>query len=87
MIQKETNKEINIGEVLKFFGIWVLEKQFYFGSRASLWSVTVLSKYVLAQVFGDTVILYHRFDILWKFIRFLDHPDTRPEVMLSEAYW
>ena len=70
MIQQETKKDTTIWEVMKFFSILVLATQFDFLSISYIWSTTVLSKYILEPVFGDTGILHHMFDTLWKCICF-----------------
>jgi hypothetical protein len=85
-LANNTMKETNIGELLRFFGIWMLSTRFEFGSRASLWSTTAPFKYVPAPAFGRTGMPRHRFDAIWRYIRFSDQPDERPEEMSSEKY-
>ena len=60
------------GEILKFFGIVILITKFEFGSRRSLWSTAALAKYQPAPGLGQTGMSRHRFDDIWKAIRFLE---------------
>jgi hypothetical protein len=85
-LRENNNKETTIGEVLKFFGIWILMCKFEFSSRASLWSTTAPSKYIPAPNFGRTGMCRRRFDELWRWMRFSDQPKERPEGMTSEQY-
>ena len=52
--EKHSMRTTTIGEILKFFGVWVLSTRFEFGSRSSLWSNIAPSKYVPAPAFGKT---------------------------------
>jgi hypothetical protein len=79
-------KETTKGEILKFFGVIILATRFEFGDRASLWSSTAPSKYVPAPSFGQTGMTRPRFDTIWKYIRFSDQPDVRPDNMSSEQH-
>ena len=82
----DSMRATTIGEILKFFGIWVLSTRFEFGSCASLWSNTTSSKYLPAPDFGKTGISRNRFDHIWQHIRFSDQQDTRPEGISSERF-
>ena len=84
--EKHSMRTTTIGEILKFFGVWVLSTRFEFGSRSSLWSNIAPSKYVPAPAFGKTGLSRNRFDHLWRHIRFSDQQDTRPEGMSSEIF-
>ena len=84
--EKHSMRTTTIGEILKFFGVWVLSTRFEFGSRSSLWSNIAPSKYVPAPAFGKTGLSRNRFDHLWRHIRFSDQKDTRPEGMSSERF-
>ena len=79
-------KATTIGGILQFFGVWILSTRFEFGYRSSLWSNTALSKYVHAPAFGKTGLSQHRFDTLWRHIRFSEQDDDRPEGMSSESF-
>ena len=94
LIVKVTNDQLRIhqqqstttGEAYKFFGLWILATRFEFGSRASLWSNVAPSKFAPAPAFGKTGTSRHRFDNLWRHIRFSDQKEDRPEGMSSEKH-
>ena len=73
-------------ELLKFFGILLLATKFEFGSRASLWSTVAIHKYQPAPCFGATGMSRHRFDTIWRCLRFSVQPATRPNHLSHEAY-
>jgi hypothetical protein len=73
------------GEILKFFGVLLLIARFEFGSRRSLTATKAPSQYIPAQKIGEAMSR-HRFDALWKNIRFSDQPATRPHDMSSEHF-
>ena len=52
--ENDSMRAMTIGELIKFFGVWVLSTRFEFGSCASLWSNTASSKYHPAPAFGKT---------------------------------
>lgn len=85
-LEKHQEKATTIGGILQFFGVWILSTRFKFGSCSSLWSNIAPSKYVPAPAFGKTGLSRHRFDTLWRHIRFSYQVDTRPEGMSSESF-
>ena len=85
-LEKHQVKATTIGGIIQFFGVWILSTRFEFGSRSSLWSNTAPSKYVPAPAFGKTGLSRHRFDTLWRHIRFSEQDDKRPEGMSSESF-
>lgn len=82
----QNHKETTTGEILKFFGVWILMTRFEFTDRRGLWSTSVKHKYQMAASFGITGLSRDRFDYLWKSIRFSNQPNTRPPMMSSERY-
>lgn len=80
-------KEMTKGEMLSFFGVLILitrfEKQW---TRASLWSTVAPSKYMPAASLGKTGMSRHRFDMLFRAMRFGEQPDQRPLDMTSEQF-
>lgn len=85
-LEKENKQHTTKGEVLKFIGMCILITRFEFGNRSTLWSTTAPSKYIPAASLGRTGMKRHRFDDLWKHMRFSQQPDQRPEGMSSESY-
>ncbi len=81
------SKSVSKGELLKFFGILVINKKFVFGSRASLWSTTALHKYVPAPSFGRTGMSRQRLDFLFCYLLFGEQPAIRLPDMSSEKFW
>ena len=69
----------NQGEMIKWFGIIILATHFEFADRASLWSNVYQSKYRSASDFGKTSMNRHRFDMLWRHVRWSHHLDVRGE--------
>jgi len=54
------------GEVLKLFGVIVLETPYEFGSRAELWSTQLRTSYLVAPAFGERTGLSRcRIDAPW----------------------
>ena len=85
--QKENQKEKTIGELMKFFGIWVLTNKSECWSREYLWNTTYLSKYVLAPYFGNNEMSRPIFDTIWECICFSEQPYMHPKGMSFQAYW
>ena len=72
--------------MIKWFGIIILAKIFESGYRASLWSTVSQSKYTSATAFGKTGMNKHRFNMLWRHVRWSHHPDVRGEGTSHEAH-
>ena len=51
-----------------------------------LWSSVAPPKYVPDPCFGKTVITRIRFDDIWAYIQFSDHPGERPDDMSDKKY-
>jgi hypothetical protein len=80
-------QEIDIGDLLKFFGIMILITRFKFGNRRDLWRVNEDCRYIPAPRIGDTTgMSKNRFDEIWQCLTFSEQPDERPANMSSEAY-
>ena len=75
----------NISELLKFFGVIILTTKFEFTSRTSLWSTVAPSKYRPAPLFGQTGMSKHRFEDLFRCVRWSRQPYVKGEES-SEAY-
>ena len=73
--------------MIKWFGIMILATRFEFGDRARLWSTVSQSKYKSAPAFGKNGMNRHRFDILWRHVRWIHHPDMWDEVTSHETHW
>ena len=81
----ELNKT-NCSEMLKFFGVVLLISKFEFTSRASLWSSVAPSKYQPAPHFGLTEMSKHRFDDLFRAVRWSNQPPAPGDAESSEQY-
>ena len=76
----------NISELLKFFGVLILMTSFEFTSRASLWSSVAPMKYKPAPHFGLTGMSKHRFNDLFRAIRWSKQPSERAENESTEQH-
>ncbi|KAI2490544.1 Transposase IS4 [Fragilaria crotonensis] len=75
-------KQTSSSELLKLFGIIILTTKFEFTSRTSLWQTTAWTKYQPAPQFGLTGMSKHRFEDLFRTIRWSYQPDV-PDVGTS----
>ena len=73
--------------MIEWFGIIILDTRLEFGDMSSLWNTVSQPKYRSAPAFGNTGMNSHRFDILWRNIRWSHHPDVRGEGTSHEAHW
>ena len=71
--------------MIKWFGIIILATRLEFGDRSQLWSTVSQSKYRSAPAFGNTGMNRHRFDMLWRHVRWIHHPDVQVEGNIHEA--
>ena len=79
--------EMDVGDLLKFFGVLLLITRFEFGDRASLWSTTTHSPYIPAVCMGETTGMPRkRFDAIWRFLTFSECPEERPDGVSSAAH-
>ena len=85
-ISKEGKETTCKGEILKLFGIFILITHYEFGSRAELWANTQKHKYLPAVSLGNTGMSQHRFDNLFKALRFSRQAEYRPEGMSHERH-
>jgi Transposase IS4 len=85
-LQKADEKITSVGEMVTIFGVILLITRFEFNSRADLWSKKPLSKYIPSPDFGRTGMNRKMFDTLWRYIRWANQPDQRPDDMSSEQY-
>lgn len=94
-IIKETNYKllaekantIDVGDILKFFGVMILVSRFEFGRRRDLWKLFSDSPYIPAQMIGETTgMSRNRFEEIWSCLTFSKVPDERPAGMSSAAY-
>jgi Transposase IS4 len=85
-ILAETNKKLvsreastmDLPELFRFFGIFILITRFQFEKRHDLWSVLTGSQYVPAPNSGSTGMSRNRFDEIWSVIMFSAH---EPEIL------
>jgi Transposase IS4 len=80
------HQDMTKGELLKFFGILILSTRFEFSARASLWSTTAPYKYVPAPAFGKKGMSRHRFDLLFRCLRFGEQPSVQPPEMSHKRF-
>jgi hypothetical protein len=79
-------RETTESELLKLFGIFILTTKFEFTTRTSLWQTTAWSKYRPAPQFGLTGMSKHRFEDLFRCLRWSHQPDVPDEGVSSEQY-
>ena len=72
--------------MIKWVGIIILATHFEFGDRSILWSNVFQSKYRYAPDFGKIGMNRHRFDMLWRHVRWRDQTDVRGEGTSHEAH-
>ena len=75
-----------MGEIVKFLGTLILMTRVKVKKRRNLWSTSSVSKYLPAYNFGKTGMSRHRWDTLWKCLRWSDQPSERPDEM-SHEHW
>ena len=85
-LQQKNKRTTTEGEIVKFFGLWILMTRYEFGERRSLWSTTSQHKYVPAPKFGMTGMSRDRFEVLWSCIRFSRQPPERPAGTSCSTY-
>ena len=71
---------------MKFLGIILLITRTKVKKRQELWATQATFKYIPAMNLGRTGLSQHRYDQLWKAVRWSDQPEERPEGMSSERY-
>ena len=71
--------------MIKRFGIIILSTRLEFGYRASLWYTASQPKYRYAPDFGKNGMNRHRFDILWRHVRWSHQTDVRDYSKIHEA--
>ena len=72
--------------MIKWFGIIILATCFEFVDRAILWYTVSQSNYRSAPDFGKTGMNRHRFDMLWRHVQWIHHPDMRDEGTIHEDH-
>ena len=79
-------QKTNISEMLKWFGVIILTTKFEFASRRSLWNTVSASKYRPAPQFGLTGMSKHRFEELFKCVRWSHQPPAEGGEECSETH-
>jgi Transposase IS4 len=78
-LRKNEGKEIELGELLRFFGVVLLNTKFDFGQRRELWNTVLLFKYIPSPQFGiHTGMCCNRFEEIWMNLVFSAQPDECP---------
>jgi Transposase IS4 len=78
-------QEMEMGELLKFFGVLILITQFEFNSQSDLWKPVSDNKFILCLAIGTTTgMAKHQFENLLANITFSDQTETRPDGMSLE---
>jgi hypothetical protein len=79
--------EIDVGDLLKFFGICMLITKFEFGSRSELWSRDTRCAYILVAALGESTGMgRNRFDEIWSCLTFSNQVGEQPEWMSHAAF-
>jgi Transposase IS4 len=82
-LRKNGGKEIELGELLRFFGVILLITKFDFGRRRELWNTVSSFKYVPSPQFGiRTGMCRNR----WMNLVYSAQPEERPADMSSVTY-
>jgi Transposase IS4 len=77
-LQKNERKEIELGEVLQFFGVVLLITRFDFGQRCELWNSVLSFKYIPSPQFGiHTGMCHNRFEEIWMNLVFSEQPEAK----------
>ena len=84
---KHVEKGKTKGEMIKQIGIIILATRLESGDRVSLWSIVSQSKYRSAPAFGKTGMNIHRFDVMWRNVRWIHRHDLQDEGTSDEAHW
>lgn len=85
-LNKAGLEELDVGELIKFFGVLLLITRFEFGDRASLWSTKMDNPYIPAVCLGETTgMRRNQFDSIWRYLTFSECPDEQPEWVTSSA--
>jgi hypothetical protein len=75
-------KEVTMGELLKFYGVYILVSRGRPRARRDLWEGESASKYVKqAQDFSRTGMTRHRFEEMLSAWEFSDAPNEKPDGM------
>jgi Transposase IS4 len=78
---------MEMGELLKLFGVLILITQFEFNSQRDLWKPVSDNKFIPSPAIGMTTgMAKHQFKNLLTNITFSDQPETQPKGMSSEKY-
>mmetsp|Transcript_13087 Transcript_13087/g.15367 ORF Transcript_13087/g.15367 Transcript_13087/m.15367 type:complete len:489 (-) Transcript_13087:196-1662(-) len=75
-----------LGELVKFLGITIMMTRVKMRGIRDIWTTSARSKYLPAYNFGVMGMSRHRWDQLWKHIRWSKQPHTRPEGMTHERW-
>ena len=85
-LDREGLARTTMGELVKFFGIIIMMTRVKMKARRDLWNTSARSRYLPAYNFGAMGMSRHRWDQLWKHIRWSEQPSTRPEGMTHERW-
>jgi Transposase IS4 len=86
-LRKNEGKEIELGELLRFFGVILLITKFDFGRRRELWNTVLSFKYIPSPQFGiHTGMCRNRFEEIWMNLVFSAQLDERPPDMSMVTY-
>ena len=85
-LDKEGLARTTLGELVKFLGIIIMMTRVKMRGRRDLWNTSARSKYLPAYKFGLMGISRHRWEQLWKHIRWSEQPPTRLEGMTHERW-
>ena len=86
VLRKKNMENLELSELLKLLGIYILTTRFEFGQRSELWSTIAPRKYRTAPAFGKTGMSRVRFDTLFTSLRWSHQPPERPMHKTSEEY-
>ena len=85
-VAKEGLEPTTLGELVKFIGILVMMTRVKVRVRRDLWNTSARSRYLPAYNFGSMEMSRHRWEQLWKHIRWSEQPPIRPEGTTHERW-
>jgi Transposase IS4 len=88
-LRKNKGKEIELGELLQFFGVVLLITRFDFGQRCELWNSVSSFKYIPSPQFGiHTGMCRNCFEDIRMNLVFSEQPEERPcLIVCADSYF
>ena len=85
-LAKEGLDQTTLGELVKFIGVIIMMTRVKMRVRRDLWNTSARSRYLPAYNFGSMGLSRHRWEQLWKHVRWSEQPPSRPQGMTHERW-